>query len=674
MQAEKGTSKVAHNLEVVDSEADPLVWSNRTEYIMAQVGFSVGLGAIWRFPSLCQQNGGGTFLLVYIFLLFTLGIPLVFMEMALGQKVPFGVWTKIHPRLWCVGLACSLVCFLMSVYYNIFIAWSIFYLSNSFQYPLPWNQCPVLMNSSVPDPECARTTPSVYFWYWQTLEVTDNIENSGGIVLSLSLSLLVVWLLIIFISIQSMKAKGKILYISMIVPYAILFCFFFQSYMLEGSVYGLRHLMSTKGISFFSLPLQISAFISPMLWKRAGIQVFYNMGLGCGVIIVLSSYVSKSKNCAQDAFIVMFFNLASCLLAAQVVFSVLGFRAAISTRECSNRNSRKLMQLIKMGKLPLQASPPPELSKKLVKAYTIWLHNLNSDLRKKVLEHVSDCNLEDQLIHYIEGPSLVFVAFAEAITKFPTSPFWSVIFFLMLINLGLSTSLGLMQGILTPLLYNFPSLQNSSLSISVTIGFLGYLCGLLFTQRSGLYFLMLFDEFTVSLSLFIVVLFENISVAWIYGAKRFMNETWNMLGLKVSLMYEYLLCYVTLAILSILLICNLLEMLLKYPSYGAWDKNSVTELMLPYPKWAIILGSSLILLPILLILVGLLKGSKKPVILPLPKGSSLQLSETSTFLSLTSQVDQAASSSKTSRLSEAQAAEAKEEASGSQGQPSPVAP
>ena len=55
----------------------------------------------------------------------------------------------------------------------------------------------------------------------------------------------------------------------------------------------------------------------------------------------------------------------------------------------------------------------------------------------------------------VEGTGLAFIAFTEAMALFPASPFWSTLFFLMLLNLGLSTMFGTMQGILTPLMDNF---------------------------------------------------------------------------------------------------------------------------------------------------------------------------------------------------------------------------
>lgn len=52
----------------------------------------------------------------------------------------------------------------------------------------------------------------------------------------------------------------------------------------------------------------------------------------------------------------------------------------------------------------------------------------------------------------VEGTGLAFIAFTEAMTHFPASPFWSVMFFLMLVNLGLGSMFGTIEGILTPLI------------------------------------------------------------------------------------------------------------------------------------------------------------------------------------------------------------------------------
>ena len=49
---------------------------------------------------------------------------------------------------------------------------------------------------------------------------------------------------------------------------------------------------------------------------------------------------------------------------------------------------------------------------------------------------------------------------------------------------------------------------------------LGFLIGLLFTQRCGNYFVAMFDDYSATLPLIIVVVFETISVAWVYGADR----------------------------------------------------------------------------------------------------------------------------------------------------------
>ena len=99
------------------------------------VGFCVGLGNFWRFPYLCYKWGGALFFIPYWICLLSIGIPVTFMELVLGQKFQrgdIGVFRGIHPRLSGIGLASVLASFCIVAYYNIIIGWSLIYLIMSF--------------------------------------------------------------------------------------------------------------------------------------------------------------------------------------------------------------------------------------------------------------------------------------------------------------------------------------------------------------------------------------------------------------------------------------------------------------------------------------------------------------------------------------------------------------
>jgi neurotransmitter:Na+ symporter, NSS family len=68
------------------SEPQTENWSSRLTFIMASVGFAVGLGNIWRFPYIVGENGGGAFVLIYLACAFGIGVPLVMSEWAIGRR------------------------------------------------------------------------------------------------------------------------------------------------------------------------------------------------------------------------------------------------------------------------------------------------------------------------------------------------------------------------------------------------------------------------------------------------------------------------------------------------------------------------------------------------------------------------------------------------------------
>merc|ERR1711994_951123 len=119
-------------------------WSNQFEFILSTVGYAVGLGNVWRFPYLAYKNGGGSFLVPYVIMLFFAGLPLFFMELALGQysrQGPTRVFGRIAPVFQGLGLAMLGATFFVGIYYNMIIGWTLFYMFSGFTSELPWEGC-----------------------------------------------------------------------------------------------------------------------------------------------------------------------------------------------------------------------------------------------------------------------------------------------------------------------------------------------------------------------------------------------------------------------------------------------------------------------------------------------------------------------------------------------------
>lgn len=107
--------------------------------------YAVGLGNVWRFPYLAQKNGGGAFLVPYFIMLFLQGLPIFFLELAIGQRLrkgAIGVWNEVSPYLGGIGISSAIVSFIVALYYNTIIGWCLIYFLHSFENPLPWAECP----------------------------------------------------------------------------------------------------------------------------------------------------------------------------------------------------------------------------------------------------------------------------------------------------------------------------------------------------------------------------------------------------------------------------------------------------------------------------------------------------------------------------------------------------
>lgn len=74
---------------------------SRLGFILLSAGCAIGIGNVWKFPYITGQNGGGIFVLIYLFFLVILGIPVMTVEFALGrasQKSPAKIYESLAPK------------------------------------------------------------------------------------------------------------------------------------------------------------------------------------------------------------------------------------------------------------------------------------------------------------------------------------------------------------------------------------------------------------------------------------------------------------------------------------------------------------------------------------------------------------------------------------------------
>ena len=154
----------------------------------------------------------GAFIIPYVLSLLLMGIPLFFMELSVGQRLrkgPMHVWNKLCPSLSGIGISSVVVSFLVGCYYNMIVAWCFYYLFISFQKDVPYASCPT-MNGTQFVIECAKSSPTEYFYYRTALNATDNISISGGLDWKLCLCLLLAWVIVYAITCKGVDSMGKV--------------------------------------------------------------------------------------------------------------------------------------------------------------------------------------------------------------------------------------------------------------------------------------------------------------------------------------------------------------------------------------------------------------------------------------------------------------------------------
>ncbi|XP_022377993.1 sodium- and chloride-dependent betaine transporter isoform X1 [Enhydra lutris kenyoni] len=535
------------NQEGEDQVKDRGQWTNKMEFVLSVAGEIIGLGNVWRFPYLCYKNGGGAFFIPYFIFFFTCGIPVFFLEVALGQYTSQGsvtAWRKICPLLQGIGLASVVIESYLNIYYIVILAWALFYLFSSFTSELPWTTCTNSWNTEhcmdflnrsgarTATPSENFTSPVMEFWERRVLGITSGIHDLGALRWELALCLLLAWIICYFCIWKGVKTTGKVVYFTATFPYLMLIILLIRGVTLPGA---------SEGIIYYLKP-DLLRLKDPQVWMDAGTQIFFSFAICQGCLTALGSYNKYHNNCYRDCIALCFLNSTTSFVAGFVVFSILGFMAQE------------------------QGVPISEVAE--------------------------------------SGPGLAFIAFPKAVTMMPLSQLWSCLFFIMLIFLGLDSQFVCVECLVTASVDMFPSqLRKSGRRelLILAIAVVCYLIGLFLVTEGGMYIFQLFDYYATSgICLLFLAVFEVICISWVYGADRFYDNIEDMIGYRPWPLVKVSWLFLTPG----LCLATFLFSLSKYTSL---KYNNIYV----YPPWGYSIGwflalSSMVCVP-LFVIVSLLK-------------------------------------------------------------------
>jgi NSS family neurotransmitter:Na+ symporter len=263
-------------------------FGSRLGVIMAAAGSAVGLGNIWRFPYILGENGGGAFLIIYLIIMFSIGIPVMMSELLIGrraQRNPVGAFKVLAPgkQWYLVGMMGIISAFMILAFYTAVAGWTLEYI---YQTLIGGFTAKSSADLATMFESFRSESLRPALWFAVFMAATAGIVLGGvrkGIEKSTKIMMPLLFVLLIVMCVKSLTLHG-----------------------------------AGRGVEFLFRP-DFSKITGTTVLMALG-QVFFSLSIGMGTIITYGSYIQKDNNLAGTAVEVSLIDTLVAVLAGIAIF------------------------------------------------------------------------------------------------------------------------------------------------------------------------------------------------------------------------------------------------------------------------------------------------------------------------------------------------------------------
>ncbi|HEB82805.1 MAG TPA: sodium-dependent transporter [Gammaproteobacteria bacterium] len=267
-------------------------WSSRMVFILAATGSAVGLGNIWKFPYITGENGGGTFVLIYLLCIALIGIPIMMAEILLGRRgrqSPINTMAALsaeehrNPNWVLLGWLGVVAGFLILSYYSVIAGWAMAYVfrtAGGLFTGVTADGVNSIFSDLVSDPEKLLAWHTI-FMVMTMIVVARGVKN--GLEKAVTFLMPMLFVLLIIVVIYAMST----------------------GYFMDG----VRFLFSPGEITGKAVLIAMG-------------HAFFTLSLGMGAIMVYGSYLSEEYSITQASVVIALADTAVALLAGLAIFPI----------------------------------------------------------------------------------------------------------------------------------------------------------------------------------------------------------------------------------------------------------------------------------------------------------------------------------------------------------------